>query len=142
MADELAEDAVPFRVVADAGDLLLGDADGVERRQPPAVGADHAERRVLGVHERRRRLHDAAQRLLEVQFAADRQHRLQQAVHPVAGAAGGVDPGLQLLQQLVQPQLGQPHPGASGSLGPPCPFGPCHPWSFRASPHDRPVRRP
>ena len=62
-------------------------------------------------------LDDAVQRLLQVQLPADGEHRFQQAVHPVAGAAGRVDPGLQLLQQLVQPQLRQPYTGLPGLFG-------------------------
>lgn len=117
MSDQLAQDAVALGIGADTRDLLRVDAHGVEGRQPLAVRADHPERRVLRVDQGRRGLDDAAQCLLQVEFAADRQHGLQEAVDPVPGATRRVQTGLQLLQQLVEPQLGQPHPGLAGLLG-------------------------
>ncbi|GGX79646.1 hypothetical protein GCM10010358_37300 [Streptomyces minutiscleroticus] len=117
VADQLAQDAVSLGEVPDAGDLLLADAYGVEGRQPLAVRADHAERGVLRLDQYRRGFHDAVQRLLKVEFPADGQHRLQQAVHPVLGAPGRVQAGLKFLEQFVQPELGQPYASFPRFLG-------------------------
>ncbi|MGX1509190.1 hypothetical protein RKD44_000478 [Streptomyces collinus] len=67
--------------------------------------------RVARVDEGGRGFHDAVQDVFEIQLSAHREHRFQQAVHPVARAPGGVEPGLEFLQQLVQPQLWQVDPG-------------------------------
>ena len=97
---------MPLRPVVDLGDLLLVQADGDELGQP-AVVADHAQRAVAGVDQRDGGLDDPAQHDLQVQVAADGDHRLQQGVHPVPGGQDRLEPDLQLVQQLVEPQLGQ-----------------------------------
>lgn len=117
MADQLTENAVALGEGADPGDLLLGDPDRVEGGETPAVRTDHAERRVLRVDQHPGGFDDAVQRLLQIQLASDREHRLQQAVHPVLGSTGRVQPRLKLLQQLVQPQLWQPYTGLVRLLG-------------------------
>ncbi len=99
VADQLTEQAVPRRQRADPPDLLLVQPHRDELRQP-LVLPDHAERPVLGVHQLRRRLHDVLQHLGEFEIAPDREHRLQQAVYPVPGPAGSVQPRLQFVQPV------------------------------------------
>ncbi|WP_373313575.1 universal stress protein [Streptomyces capitiformicae] len=82
----------------------------------------HAAPRVLGVHQHRGRLHDAAQRLLQLQLPTDRQHRLQQTVHTITRPPRRVQTRPQLLQQLIQPQLRQPYTSLPG------PLHACHRW--------------
>ncbi len=142
VADQLAEDAVALRVVADAGDLLVADADGVEGGQPRAVRADHPEGGVTGVHERRGGLHDAVQRLFEVEFPSDGEDRFEETVHPVAGAAGRVDAGLQFLQQFVQPELRQPWARVLVPIRGRVPPGVCHPCASCPRTPVPPGRRP
>ena len=86
------------------GDLGLIQADRDELGQP-AVLADHAQRTVPRVHQCDRGLHDAAEHRLELQIAAHRENRLQQAMHPVAGRDHRLQPALKLGQQVIEPQI-------------------------------------
>lgn len=87
----------------DLGDLLIREPHGQELRERAAVGADHSQRAVFGVDEQRGRLHDPPEHLGEIQLPPHRHHGLQEAVHPVAGAAYFVDAHLEFVQQFVQP---------------------------------------
>ncbi|GAA2327250.1 hypothetical protein SVIO_020120 [Streptomyces violaceusniger] len=68
---------------------------------------DHAQRAVLRVGQHHRGLHDPAQHLLQVQLAAHAEHGLKEAVHPVLGGPGRVQPRLELVEELVEPELGE-----------------------------------
>jgi hypothetical protein len=99
--------------VVDPPDLLLGEPDRDELREPAAL-PDHAHRAVLRVHERHRRLDDAPQYHLDVEVRADGDDGVEQSVHPVPGGHDRLQPDLQLRQQLVQAQTGQDRPGGAG----------------------------
>src|SRR5262249_61734319 len=92
------------------GDLRLVAADGDELGQP-AVVTDHAERAVARLDQRHRGLDDLAEHDLQVQVATDRDDGLQQDVDPVAGVKYRLKPGLQLGEQVVEPELGQDRAG-------------------------------
>ena len=68
-------------------------------------------RRVPRVGQRRGRLGDAPQHGLQVEVAADREHRLEQRVDAVPRRPDVRQPQLQLLEQLAEPQLGEDQPG-------------------------------
>jgi hypothetical protein len=112
--DEQAEQAAALRPVVD-----LGDLGGVEAYRDelgePLVLANDAERAVPGIDELDGRLHDPAQRRLEVQPGPDRDDGLQQAAHPVPGRDDSLKPRLELPKQVIQSQLGEhsPRPGPS-----------------------------
>lgn len=103
--DQFSEEPVPAGQCPDLRVPLFADADGQELGQL-LVTADHAQRPVLGVHQHHRGLDDAAQHLRQVEFPADREDGLQQAVQAVPGPAHRVDAHLQLAQQFVEPQFG------------------------------------
>jgi hypothetical protein len=103
VADEFAEDAVPRGQRADRPDLFVGEPHRQELRQPLLL-PDHTQSPVLGVHQHHRGLDDPAQHLGQIQLAADRQHGLKEALHPVPGAADLLDADLQLVQQGVELQ--------------------------------------
>ena len=94
----------------DNGDLRLVQADGNESGQP-AVVPDHAECAVTGLDQRHRGRDDLAEHDLQVQVAADGDDGLQQRMDPVAGRQHRLEPGLQLGQQLIEPELGQDRAG-------------------------------
>ncbi len=87
-------------------DLVLGQADRDELGQPLAL-ADDAERAVGRVHQPDRGLDDPPQRGFQVQARTDGHDRLEQAAHPVPGRQHGLQPGLQLGQELVELQVRQ-----------------------------------
>ena len=89
-----------------AGDLLVGQADRHELGQPAAV-ADHPERAVAGPDQGDGGLHDLLEHHLQVEVGAHRDDRFEQRVDPVPGGQHGLQPGLQLGQQVVEPQLRQ-----------------------------------
>ena len=71
------------------------------------VLADDAERAVRRVHQADRGLDDPPQHGFQVQTGADGHDRLEQAAHPVPGTQHGLQPDLQLGQELVELQLRQ-----------------------------------
>ncbi len=87
-------------------------------------------------------LHDGAQRLLQFELAADGEDRLEEAAHPVTGAAGRVDARLELLQQFVQPQLRQPYARVLVPLRGRVPPGVRHPCASCPRTAAPPARRP
>ena len=97
---------MPLRPVIDRGDLRLVQPDGDEFGQP-AVVPDHAECPIAGLDQRHRGRDDLAEHDLKVQVAADGDDGLQQGMDPVAGRQNRLEPGLQLGQQFVEPELGQ-----------------------------------
>ena len=88
----------------DPADLVLAQADRDELGQPPVL-ADDAQRPVRRVHQLDRGLDDPPERGLQVQARADGDDRLEQAAHPVPGHQHGLQPALQLGQELVELQL-------------------------------------
>jgi hypothetical protein len=84
IGDQLAEQPPPLRPVVNRRDLARVQADGHELGQPARV-ADHAQRPVLGVHQRHRGLDDLPEHHVELEVAADGHDRVQQRVHPVGG---------------------------------------------------------
>ena len=104
--DKQAEQASPLRPVVDPLDLRGVEADGDELDEPLLL-ADHAERAVPGVHQVHRRLDDPAEHRLQLEPGTDRDDRLEQPVHPVPGREHGLQPRLQLREQVIQPKLGQ-----------------------------------
>ncbi|MET3983029.1 hypothetical protein ABIC27_000884 [Streptomyces sp. PvR034] len=103
VTDQLSEDSVPGRQITDLGTQLVADAHGEEFRELLIV-PDHSQGPVLRVDQYHCRFHDPRQDLGQVEFAADRHDRLQQAVQTVASAAYLVDPPLELIEQLIQPR--------------------------------------
>ena len=114
VVDQQAEQAASLRPVVDPRDLVLGQADRDELRQPLAV-ADDAERPVGRIHQADRGLDDPPQRGLQVQAGADRDDRLEQAAHPVPGLDDGLQPPVQLGEELVQLQVWQDLGAAPGT---------------------------
>jgi len=104
IVDQQAEQPAALRPVVDSADLLLAQADGDEFGQPPVL-ADHAQRPVRRVNEPDRGLDDPPQRGLQVESRANGDDRLQQGSHPVPGGQHGLQPSLQLGEQLVQLQV-------------------------------------
>ena len=96
--------------MVDRGDLRFVQADGNEFGQP-AVVANHAERAVARLGQRHRGLDDLAEHDLQVQVAADGDDGLQQDMDPVAGGQHRLEPGLQLGEQLIEPELGKDRAG-------------------------------
>jgi len=89
-----------------AGDLGLVQADRDELNKAAGL-ADHPERPVTRVHQPDRGLDDAPEHDLQVQVAADGDNRLEQRVRPVPGGQHGLQPDLQLGEQIVEPQVRQ-----------------------------------
>ena len=113
---------MPLRQVADARPDLLVDP-GVDELVQRPVRPDHPERAVLGVDQRDRRRHDPAQRGRQLQATGDTDHRVEQAVQLVPAGRDLGQPVGHLVQQLVQPQRGQPaaQPLGRGGGGLACP---------------------
>ena len=113
IVDQQAEQAASLGPVVDPRDLVLAQADRDELGQP-LVLTDDAQRPVGRVDEPDRGLHDAPQGGFQVQARADGDDRFEQAAHPVPGRQHGLQPPLQLGQELVQLQLRKqlrPSPG-------------------------------
>jgi hypothetical protein len=90
----------------DLGDLRLVQADRDELDQPVII-ADHAECAVAGLDQWDRSLHDLAEHDLQVELATDGDDGFQQGMNPVTGGHHRPEPGLQLGEQVVEPELGQ-----------------------------------
>ena len=90
----------------DRRDLVVRQADRDEFDQPAAF-ADDPERAVTGPDQRDRGLDDLLEHHLQVEVGADRDDRLEQRVHPVPGGQHGLQPGLQLGEQVIEAQLRQ-----------------------------------
>ena len=104
MRDELAEQATALRPVVDPGYLGLVQPGRDETGQPPAL-ADDAQRAVPGIDQGDRGLDDVPEHGFQVQLRADGDHGLQQGVRPVPGVDHRLQPRLQLVQQVIDPQL-------------------------------------
>ena len=85
---------------------LSSQADRDELDQAAAF-ADDPERAVTGPDQRDRGLDDLLEHHLQVEVGADRDDRFQQRVDPVPGRQHGLQPGLELGEQIVQAQLRQ-----------------------------------
>jgi hypothetical protein len=104
--DQQPKQSPSFRPVINSGDNRLIQPDRDEVRQP-AVLADNTKRAIAGVHEGNRGLHDPPQHILQLQIAADRDNRLQQAVHTIPRSQHRLHPALQLRKQIIEPQVWQ-----------------------------------
>ena len=102
--DQQAEQAASLGPVVDPADLVLAQADRDELGQPPVV-TDDAQRAVGRVHQPDGAFDDPPEGGLQVQARADGDDRLEQPAHPVPGRQHGLQPGLQLGQELVKLQL-------------------------------------
>ena len=85
---------------------VLGQADRDELDQP-AVLADDAERAVAGPDQGDGGFHDLLEHHLQVEIGADGDDGFQQRVDPVPGGQHRLQPGLELGEQIVEPQLRQ-----------------------------------
>jgi hypothetical protein len=78
VGDEQSEYAETLGEWADRRTRLVVDADGHELREPGATVVEHAQRAVLRIHERNRRLGDALQHRREVELGTDRDDGVEQ----------------------------------------------------------------
>ncbi len=106
VGDQRAEQAPAFRPVMDRRDFAVGQADRDELDQAPVV-ADDPERAVTGPDQRDRGLDDLLEHHLQVKVGADRDDRFEQRVDPVPGSQHGLQPRLELGEEIVQAQLRQ-----------------------------------
>ena len=114
IVDQQAEQAASLRPVVDPADLVLAQADRDELGQPPVV-ADDAKRPVGRVHQLDRGLDDPPERGLQVQPRADGDDGREQAAHPVPGRQHGLQPALQLGEELVELQIREQLRAAPGT---------------------------
>ena len=94
----------------DRGDLMLSQPHRHELGQPPAL-ADDPECAVPGIHQLDGRLDDPPEHHLQLELAADSDHRLQQRLRPVPGVEHRLQPGPELGQQVIEPQVRQQRAG-------------------------------
>src|SRR5580698_1315835 len=93
----------------DLPDLVLGQADRDELGQPAAL-ADNPHRAVAGVYQGDGCLDDPAQHHPDVEVGTHRDHGLEQGIDPVARRHHSLQPDLQLIQQLIEPEVRQHRP--------------------------------
>lgn len=75
----------------EVGDFLVVQADRDELGQALALLVQHPQRAVAGTDQLHRGGHDPPQHHRQVQFAADRQHRIDQGLHPPVRAGEPLD---------------------------------------------------
>ncbi len=93
--DQQAKQPAALGPVVNLLDLLVGEPDGDELREPLII-PDDPERAVLGVNQLDRRFDDAAQHGLQFEAGSDGDHGFEQAAHPVPGVQDRLEPGLEL----------------------------------------------
>ena len=91
----------------DRPDLVVRQANRDEFDQAAAL-ADDAQRAVTGPDQGDRGLDDLLEHHLQVEVGADRDDGFQQRVDPVPGGQHGLQPGLELGEQIIKAQLRQP----------------------------------
>ena len=106
VTDQFAEQPVTGGKRAHRLDLLGSEPHGDELHEGTVL-PDHPEGAVPRVDQVGRCLHDSAQHLRKAEFAAHRQHGLEQAVQSVLPLACGVEANLQFVQKFVEPELRQ-----------------------------------
>ena len=91
----------------------LGQADRDELGQPSSL-ADDPQRAVTGPDQRDRGLDDLREHRLEVEVGTDGDDRVQEGVDPVPGGHHGLQPGLELAEQIIETQLRKRRMGTCG----------------------------
>jgi hypothetical protein len=107
VSDQHSQHAAPLGQVTHHRPLLGTDTDVDEFGQAPAP-AEHPQRAVTGINQLHRGLHDALQGGVQLQPGTHRDHRIEQPLQPVPDLDDLGKPVLHFLQQLIQPQPGQP----------------------------------
>jgi hypothetical protein len=120
VADQLPEQAPTLGQLAHVRPGLLVDADVDEPGQPVVVGGQHAQGAVPGVDQLDGRGHDPAQGGLQLEPGGDGQHRVEQALHAVAGVDDLVEAFPDLVEQLVEAQFGLHRMGGGGGFAGVC----------------------
>jgi len=95
--------APKFTYVSPSSLRLLGKApeEFVGLHPSSAVFADDPERAVTGPDQRDRGLDDLREHRLEVEVGPDGDDRVQEGVDPVPGGHHGLQPGLELAEQII-----------------------------------------
>jgi len=114
VVDQQSEQASSFGEVTHPGPLLGADTDVDELRQS-ATSAQHPQRAVAGIDQLHGGLHDALQSGIQFQPSTDRDVCIEQPLQPVPGLDDLGKAVLDFLEQLVQPQPGQPSRQRSAS---------------------------